>query len=200
MPTATEKGCDSQLSSDNRSPSSNWPLSDLTVYAQAEHQAIQRGEESLTASYWRLGHALTFARRQFARGQWRQYLEELKIEKTRSSKAMAIYRTFPEVKDLAGKSVAVAYKERLRRKNSSGRGGDSNRRSNTDCPREETSDGDQDTLRSFLDNLQRDSNHWVHEAAFVEPGEATDLLPMLEVAVTSLQEVRRFLEQQAESS
>ena len=70
MSTATEKSCDSQLSSEEHYPNSNWPLSELTRYAKTEYASIGQEEESLAATYWRLGHALTLAKRHFNRGQW----------------------------------------------------------------------------------------------------------------------------------
>ena len=197
MATATEKSCNSQLSNEEQCPNSDWLLSELTSYAKTEHASIQQEEESLAASYWRLGHALTLARRNFGRGQWAKYLAELEIEKTRSSKAMAIYRTFPGMEGLAGKSADAAYKERVRKKKSSGgTSKDDSDSGSESSDTDETTDDGQDTLQSFLVRLRRDSEHWVHEAISVQQGETAELIDLLEQAMSVLQEIHRSLQKQ----
>jgi hypothetical protein len=139
------------------------------------------------------------AKRHFGRGQWGKFLTELGIEKTRSSRAVAIYRTFPEMEGLAGKSVDAAYKERERKKKATGgesKGDSDSQYSDT----EETRDDGEDTLQAFLLRLRQDSEHWIHEAAFVHQGEATELIDLLEQAMSVLQEIRQCLQEQSTGS
>ena len=199
MATVTEKSCDSQLSSEELCPNSEWPLSELTDYAKTEHASIQQEEESLATSYWRLGYALTLAKRHFGRGQWGKYLAEQGIDKTRSSRAMAIYRTFPGMEGLAGKSVDAAYKERKRKKKSNrGKSQDDSDSGLEDKDTNETSDERPDTLQTFLVRLRQDSEHWVHEAAFAPQCEIAELIDLAEQAMSALQEIHCSLQEQSE--
>ena len=77
-----------------------------------QHQRIIAGEQSVAPTYWRLGCALAQARKQCARGEWKRYLVSLGIEKTRCSKARAIFRAFSAVEDLAEFTVEEAYAAR----------------------------------------------------------------------------------------
>ncbi|MBL9084763.1 MAG: hypothetical protein JNK76_23360 [Planctomycetales bacterium] len=105
------KSCDSQPLNDQM-PSRDWDLERLSAYARYQHGEIERHEGTLSAYYWRLGNALTLARKNFAHGQWESYLRELKIDKTRSSKACAIFRSFASAADVADMSVEDAYAAR----------------------------------------------------------------------------------------
>jgi len=199
MATTTVKSCDSQLSSEEQCPNSEWSLDELANYAKTEHTTIQQAEESLAATYWRLGHALILAKRHFGRGQWGKYLAELGIEKTRSSRAMAIYRTFPDMAGLEGKSVDAAYKERERKKKSTGeKSKDDSDLENHD--NEETADDGEDTLRAFLVRLHQDSERWVHEAAFVSQDESVELIDLVEQAMSVLQEIHGLLQEQSKEA
>ena len=201
MATASKKSCGPQLDEENSEPNSDWPLSDLTDFARNENQAIQQNGELLAGSYWRLGHALTLARRHFARGQWGKYLEELGIDKTRSSKAMAIYRTFPCIDKLRGHSVESAYNERVRKKRAN-RVRDSESEDDsppTNSEASEAATSGHGTLREFLSCMHAESEHWVHEAAFVEGAEAAEALILCTQALAALQEIHRSLQQQAET-
>jgi len=154
MAKAAKKGCGSQLSGEDRIPAQDWQLLELSDYAKAEYSAIQEREESLAVMYWRLGHALTLARELVMRGRWRPYLEELGIEKTRSSKAMAIHRTFPQIEDVAGMTVDAAYEKRTRKMRT--------RRGRT------ATDADGcETLPGFLAHLREKSDDWLREAACI---------------------------------
>jgi hypothetical protein len=88
-----EKSFDSQLLPDGE-PNSEWGLDQLGVYAQLQYRQIMDGEKTLTTAYWRLGHSLVLAKHIFRHGHWGQHLRDLRIDKTRASKATAIYRTF----------------------------------------------------------------------------------------------------------
>ena len=95
-------------------PGNDWDVDRLSAFARREHQAIVAGESTLAGAYWRLGNALTKVRKQMGHGHWLPYLASLGIEKTRSSKACAVYRTFPSLEDLSGMTVAEAYAARPR--------------------------------------------------------------------------------------
>ncbi|HWB00216.1 MAG TPA: hypothetical protein VG713_17100 [Pirellulales bacterium] len=89
-------------------PSHSWTTEQLGDYAKAQHQLIVDGENQLALVYWNLGMALTIARRQFPRGEWGPRLLSLGISKPRSSRALAIFRTFSAPEHLADKSVEQA--------------------------------------------------------------------------------------------
>jgi hypothetical protein len=102
-----EKSCDSQLLPEG-DPTSEWGLDHLGVYAQLQYRQIMDGEKSLTATYRRLGCALVHTKKIFKHGCWGQHLKLLGIDRTRDSKAMAIYRTFPKEEHVVGLRVDEA--------------------------------------------------------------------------------------------
>ena len=106
--TNQAKSCVPQLF-DNAEPGQDWSLDELSNYARIQHCEILDGEKSQVQIYWRLGAALVLAKKAFKHGKWSQHLKELGIERTRASRARAIYQTFPEVEDTAGLTVAEAY-------------------------------------------------------------------------------------------
>jgi len=55
---------------------------------------IVDGEKQLAPTYWRLGQALSLARKQFHYCQWDKYLKSLEFERTRAARARAIFNTF----------------------------------------------------------------------------------------------------------
>jgi len=106
------KSCDPQLL--NKLPEESWDLETLAQYSRAQGDRINQAEQTLSLLYWRLGAALTYARRHFDHGQWSRYLEQLGIDRTRASKARAIFRTFRSEQFVAGLSVDEAYSKRKR--------------------------------------------------------------------------------------
>jgi len=97
---------------ETETPAHDWTLEQLSVYAQRFNTLIADGERTLAPHYWHLGHALSIARTSFQHGQWQAYLASLSIDKTRSSKACAIYRAFSQPEALSGLSVEDAYGKR----------------------------------------------------------------------------------------
>ena len=108
------KSCGPQHS-DASTPTADWLPKQLGEYARVQHQAIVKGEKRLTPAYWRLGQALTLARRHFNSGQWGMQLEELGIDRTRASKACAIFKTFDAPEEVDELSVEEAYQQRERK-------------------------------------------------------------------------------------
>ena len=96
-------------------PSNEWGLEELSTYAQMQYRQILDGEKLLAPAYWRLGHALILAKEAFRHGKWSQHLKDLGIDKTRASRARAIYRTFDKDEDVSGLTVEQAYAKRRRR-------------------------------------------------------------------------------------
>ena len=109
--TAAKKSCGPQLS-DNDLPSHDWDVDRLGDYAKRQYQVILKCEQTLAPYYWRLGQALSLARKNFNRGQWGQYLVSFGIDKTRSSKACAIFGAFPTSEAVESMSVEEAYQAR----------------------------------------------------------------------------------------
>jgi hypothetical protein len=95
-------------------PSHGMPLERLTDLAAEAIAAITACEKAATPHYWRLGQILMLARKEVPRGDWAAYLTTLGIEKTRASKARAIYRSFKSLAETADLSVAEAYERRVR--------------------------------------------------------------------------------------
>jgi hypothetical protein len=91
------------------------PLTRLTELAGEVHAALVAFEKSATPHYWRLGQILMLARKQVSRGDWADFLATLGIEKTRASKARAIFRAFYTAEETTGLSVGEAYDRRERR-------------------------------------------------------------------------------------
>lgn len=171
-------------------PNSEWGLEQLGVYAQLQHRQIVDGETHLTRSYWRLGHALVLAKRDFGHGQWERYLKDLAIDKTRASKARAIYRAFANEADAAGLAVEEAYARRRRKPPTQSKN-----------PAVDAVDRRKDgqALRRSIRRIADRTGAAVHDAAFAEAEEAVVLIPAVRKAITELQELLRFLEQQAAS-
>jgi hypothetical protein len=107
------KSCGPQLSADEPQPT--WSIDECGLYAQRQNSEIQNNESGLTAHYWWLGCALTFARTNVKHGAWNAFLDEWRINKTRSSKAIAIHRTFPNIADIGELTVEEAYARRERK-------------------------------------------------------------------------------------
>jgi hypothetical protein len=105
-------------------PSHAWSPQELGQYAQSQERQIVDGEKKLAPLYWQLGQALCLARKQFTHGQWCQFLQELAIDQTRASKAMAIFRGFATIALVEPLTVEGAYSQRPRTK----RGPATNRR------------------------------------------------------------------------
>lgn len=93
-------------------PDHSWDLVRLTEFMRDQNRRIVSGEQSVAPMYWRLGCALAKARKQCARGEWKRYLILLGIEKTRCSKARAIFHAFSAVEELVEFTVAEAYAAR----------------------------------------------------------------------------------------
>ncbi|MBI1311626.1 hypothetical protein GC176_10055 [bacterium] len=96
-------------------PSESWGTARLGQFAATQHCAIARRERALPRRYWRLGRALDLARDKVPHGEWNEFLEQHGIEKTRASKARAIYRSFDSEGDVTGLSVEEAYDQRTRK-------------------------------------------------------------------------------------
>jgi hypothetical protein len=108
------QSCDPQLI-DTDLPSRSWGLDRLSAAAVDAYRRLLNDERFLTSHYWRLGHLLTLARKEFHRGQWGAYLKQLGIDKTRAAKAMRIYETFSTEQATSELTVAEAYDRRQRR-------------------------------------------------------------------------------------
>ncbi|MCY2995962.1 MAG: hypothetical protein NTY19_50145 [Planctomycetota bacterium] len=177
--TSRPRSCDPQLL--EATPQEDWGVEDLGQYAQGQHQAIQKGEQSLAVHYWHLGLALDLARRHFARHQWGMFLEELGIDKTRASKARALHRTFPTEQAVEGLSVQDAYARRERKPH----GPSSEKRRQKQK---------QQGLFDWLLDVCKKADLFLDEAGFADPSESSTLLPAVDAAIDELTKLRARLQ------
>jgi len=175
-PPENRKSCDPQLLT--RPPDSTWGVADLGDYARAQSRAIDDGDRTLTACYWRLGLALQLARQQFAHRQWGRYLHELRIDKTRAAKARAIHATFASEQLVAGLTVQEAYRQRLRKPRAA-------------RPRRTTSNPN--APLDFLLGACEQAESIADEAEFAGAERAAKLLTMIDTAIAELEKLRRLV-------
>lgn len=145
------------------------PLTRLTELAGEVHSALVAFEKSATPHYWRLGQILMLARKQVPRGEWADFLATVGIEKTRASKARAIFRTFYTAEETAGLSVGEAYERRERRPSA--------RKFLSHTP-EEAACGRRApvaTLPHWVDHLAEDAERLRDEVKFLSPEQSEKL-------------------------
>jgi hypothetical protein len=183
---ADQKNCGKSQTLPTSEPSNEWLPEQLSIYAQTQYQQIIDGETHLSRPYWRLGHALDLAKKSFGHGQWAQYLKELGIEKTRASKARAIYRTFTKEEDVACLTVEEAYAQRQRKRPAA------RQAPPADATKPKKSIH---SLRMSVGKIAGRTGEVIHAAAFAAPEEAANLIPAVRKAISELQELLRFLEQ-----
>lgn len=154
------KSCDPQLL-DTDKPTSEWSIDMLCDYAQQKHNTIEKAERPLAGQYWLLGLSLTLAREKlFKHGKWGKQLKLLKINKTRASKAIAIYKTHSSEVEVAEMSVTEAYAKRERKKKP---------------PTPEPAPlSEKAAFRQFLHGIDAEAGKYVDVAAFLEPAEASE--------------------------
>lgn len=174
------ESCGSQLLVDEQ-PSHDWDVDKLGEFAKKQHRLIVDGEQELVPAYWRLGQALSLARKQFARGQWGKYLDELGIHKTRASKARAIFRAFRSLNDVEGQSVEEAYACRSRRQEQAPRAA------------KRKPKGKGKALKAFLKDVPKGAEALIHEAVTMRPPEASQLITAIDAAIENLQRLRETL-------
>ena len=136
-----------------------------------------------------MGAALSYARRHFAHGQWQKYLEQLGIEKTRASKARAIFRTFSREEKLNGISVDEAYRHR-KRKQSTNSHEKKSRSKNSPLP------GMEDFLRDVCEKFVA----FQDESKGLSPESARNLLPAVNAVVGELLQLGKLLQDRCKSS
>jgi hypothetical protein len=185
--TSTKKSCGPQLLITGE-PSHGWGVDELGQYCQTQHEAIVSGEKELTPIYWRLGLALSLARKHFGQGQWMQYLASLNIDKTRASKARAIFRAFSTAEQTAGMSVEEAYGKRHRKQSSQG-----SKLLSDEMAAESP-------LSACLDHMRRELECLIAEARSVTRDEALGLLQTTKGLICRLQGFERHLLQLANES
>ena len=176
------KSCESQLFPKGK-PTAKWSLDELCGYSQEKHAAIAETEKPLAAQYWLLGLALTLAREKFKHGKWGQHLKSLGIDKTRVSKAIAIFKANPSGKETAKMSVAEAYAKRQRKKKAP--------------TSEPPAISEKAAFRQFLHGIDQDAEKYIHVAAFLEPGEASAFALDVAKTIQALNDILTQLQQTA---
>ena len=158
-------------------PQNNLPPTPRSNTSRSPHQ-----EEPLASLYWRLGLALTLARAKFKHGKWGSYMQSLGIDKTRASKAQAIYKANRNEKDVAGLSVAAAYARRQRKK---------------PVKAEPAVMSDKAEFREFLKATCLAAEKYVDIAEFLAPAEAPEFILDVETTIRKLEDLRTRLRQRA---
>lgn len=188
--TDNGKGCGPKLFGKGE-PNNEWGLEELSAYAQMQYHQILDGEKLLAPAHWRLGHVLVLTKKAFKHGKWTQHLKDLGIDKTRASRARAIFGAFEKEQDVAGLTVEEAYAKRRRKQSSMGN---------------EITDGgaqpkkDVQRLRKSVRSIGKRTEDVIHDAAFVAPEEAVILIPAVRESIRQLQELLKYLEQQADAA
>ena len=108
-------------------------------------------------------------------------MADLGIDKTRAAKSRAIFRTFPSLQDVEGKSVEEAYECRKRRHEQTPRA----------AKRKPKSKGK--ALKAFLKHVPQEANALISEARTMRPPEANQLLTAIDAAIENLQRLRETL-------
>jgi len=173
----THKSCDAKHMAESE-PNSDWELDQLSNYAQEQHSQILDGERRLTPTYWRLGCALILARKACKHGKWGEHLESLGIDRSRASKARAIFRTFDNVADVGELTVQEAYDLR------------DSKRTGADAATKRTLA----RFRKSLDRVAERTSGVLEEAIPMAPKDAENLLPAVRGAIAKLEELVQSLE------
>ncbi|MEQ8786071.1 MAG: hypothetical protein RIC55_07215 [Pirellulaceae bacterium] len=179
MKNRSEKSCGPQPLADEL-PADVWTLDRLGEFAAIEHRAIVHDEITLAPRYWRLGLALHLARKLIRHGMWQHFLRAHGIDKTRASKARAIYGAFESADELDGLTVEEAYSRRRRPRNRHAKEGlelDSLQK-----------------LSAFLRNLCDVIETAEAEAQLASPESAAELLNILPQAFLALEQIRIAVE------
>lgn len=82
---------------------------ELGAAAAAELTTLLNDERAVAVRYWHLGRLLAWARKPLTHGQWGRFLRHWKIDKSRSAKALRIFRAFATPEAIAELTVAEAY-------------------------------------------------------------------------------------------
>ena len=180
------KSCGPKLL-DNEEPSQDWSLEKLNNYARLQCREILDGKKLLTPMYWRLGAALSLAKKAFKHGEWCQHLEDQGIDKTQASKARAIHQTFAKVVDVAGLTVEEAYARRKR-----------GHAAKTEGDAEPTQDVRR--LRKSVRSISTRAESLIHAATSTVPEEAMILIPAVREAIRKLQELLVHFESQVDAA
>jgi hypothetical protein len=156
----------------------------LGDYAKAQHQQIMAGEKHLTPLYWRLGRALTLAKKAVRHGEWSAYLAKLGVDNTRASKARTIFRTFACESDAAELTVAEAY---------------AMRRSELADEAVENSRSQQDfqRLQRAITRIAERTEAALEDASLLDSAGAAALVPIVRDAAETLEALLAYLEKQA---
>jgi hypothetical protein len=185
--TIDEKSFDPKLLPDG-DPTSEWGIEQLGAYAQLQHRQILDGEKSLSPCYWRLGQALELALKNLPRGHRGKYLEQLRIDKARASKARAIARTFEKAEEVRDLSVEEAYSRRQRKQRKGPQ---------EDAQPDSVRSKEIGELRKFVGFVSTRAEALIDVAGFTEPAYAEELLPSFREAVQRLVHLVRQLERSA---
>ncbi len=173
---SSRDGCCEPQRLASESPNSEWGVDQLGDYARAENAVIDAHERHLTSAYWRLGHALSLARKQFDHGHWEKYLQSLGIEKTRAFRAMKIFGEYPTPQDVASLTVEQACRAHTVRKH--------------------TVKNELAPLKAFLKHVCTGAGKYVDLAAFADPAAAAELLLATGEAIRRLQRLEAYFRQQ----
>lgn len=163
-------------------PTKDWSVDQLGGFAQAQHQIIDDGERYLTPAYWRLGQSLHFARKR-VKDAWGEFLNTWCIDKTRASKARAIFETFKDPEQVSEMSVEQAYDKRKKRVVRP-----SNERTT------KTRFEHPPTLREFFTEIRKWAGLLLMKAAATSGNKAQELLPEISEAIAELKRLEETIE------
>lgn len=170
---------------------------ELGAAAAAELTVILSDERAVAVRYWHLGQLLSWARKPLTHGQWGRFLKQWKIDKSRSAKALRIFRAFATPEAVAGLTVAEAYERSAK---------SSRRRTTPRKPRRRPvaeAGTPPETIQSwtkFADAMTGVVERQLEEPEFLTPDEAAAALTALGRLLMALHECEARLRRRTETS
>ena len=181
---------------DAEEPSSEWDVDRLGSLAAKLNKSASEQETCLAIIYWQLGQTLSLARCNFNHGQWNKFLSERDIEKSRASRAVAIFRHFPQKEDVNHLTVKHAYaaRKRMQKQETTARREEGARDEKPPTPVE--SSRPSRTLKAHLSEIIAMSPQFFQEVESATQAEAADLLCAIEQVWERFGELHELVKKQ----
>lgn len=149
-------------------PDGTWDIDALTNYAQEQARLIHAAETFETPYYWRIGRALTLAKKSLTKTQYRQFVQAQGFHIVRVSKARTIAGFYEAPEAVAHLTVHEAYEAALehRRKLKNADQDELQKEVEKDDPKQDALPPIPTTLTGKLAAVNDQLNRWVDALAF----------------------------------